>query len=386
MRTNRSNPEKAPEVSSQTALRLWTKGGGRCSFPGCLKYLLRDDLTNWDIKIGHIAHIVAASMGGPRGNDPLPLSERSKIENLMLVCQDHHALIDDLAYVDQLPKEFLLQAKKEHEERIYELTGCTPDQRSRVLSVRARIKGEVVSVSYSQICRALFQQNRYPREATTFEIDLTDHPNGDTPAFIEYGKELIRATVQEVYKKDIGGGAVEHLSVFAIGPIPLLVYLGSQLSNKVPTTLYQRHRDVEDWAWKDEPGACRYSTELLREGTDTKSVALILSLSGKITVDQLPVEISDSFYIYEITVEGVDPSPTIFRCLSDLQAFQETYHSFLSLVRKQHSADTVHLFPAIPAPVAVMCGRELLHKISPDLSVYDNEMQKGGFKLALEVS
>jgi len=385
MSTNRRKTERAPKVDDQTALRLWTKAGGRCSFPGCPNYLLRDDLTPADIKHGHIAHIVAATLGGPRGNDPLLLSERSKIDNLILVCQVHHFLVDNHDYVETYPKELLLQYKREHEERIYELTGCTPDRRSRVLSVRARIADEVVSVSHSERCRALFQQGLYPREATTVEIDLTDHPNGDTAAFIEYGKELIQSKVDLLYKKDIGGGEAEHLSVFAIGPIPLLVYLGSRLSNKVPTTLYQRHRDLEDWVWKEEPGSCRYSMEMLQEGADQSNVALILSLSGKITIDQLPKHISDNFYIYEITLEGADPSPTLFQCLSDLQGFQAAYDSFLSLVRKRHSADTVHLFPAIPAPVAVMCGRELLHKVSPSLSVYDNQLQKGGFKLVLEV-
>ena len=48
----------------------------------------------------------------------------------------------------------------------------------------------------------------------------------------------------------------------------------------------------------------------------------------------------------------------------------------------------ISLFPAVPAPIAVLCGRELLPKVDPELWVYDNNKRKEnkGFNLILKVN
>ena len=389
MNDDESDLLEAPDVDNQTALRLWVKAGGRCSFPGCNDYLLRDSLTTRDIKHGHIAHIVGRRLTSPRGNDPLPLSERSKIDNLILVCQKHHSLIDDPDQVDELYKKILLDYKRRHEEHIFELTACSPDRRSKVIKLTARIGGKNVSASYSQICEALLDQDRFPRERETIEIDLTQHPKGETTATYEYGQELIRSRISPIYERGVVQGDVEHISVFAIGPMPLLVFLGTQLSDKVPTQLYQRHRDTEDWRWKKEAGRAEYSPSdnLIFEGNNPANVALILSLSGRIPLEQLYPSIDESFYVYEIALQSETPTPLFLRTIEDLEKFRMVYHSFIARVREYHSeAQKIHLFPAVPSPIAVVCGRELLHKVQPGLLVYDIDKRQGGFRPVLEVN
>ena len=46
----------------------------------------------------------------------------------------------------------------------------------------------------------------------------------------------------------------------------------------------------------------------------------------------------------------------------------------------------IALFPAVPAPVAVLCGRERLPKVHPALHVYDYDKNAGGFTFQLEVT
>lgn len=204
--------------------------------------------------------------------------------------------------------------------------------------------------------------------------------------FLQNAMEIIEKKARTAYEAEgLNGGEIGHVSVFAIGSIPLLVYLGSQLSNKVPTDLYQRHRDTQDWLWRPEPGKVRYVQRLVREGTDSSLVALILSLSGKLTINQLPE--LEGFYIYEITLDGQLPSTDFLRSKSDLEGFRSQFQEFLGLVRAEHSSATeIHLFPAVPAPVAVICGRELLHKIPPSLNVYDRDRGSSGFRFVMEVS
>jgi SMODS-associated and fused to various effectors sensor domain len=53
---------------------------------------------------------------------------------------------------------------------------------------------------------------------------------------------------------------------------------------------------------------------------------------------------------------------------------------------KNHGlVEAINLFPAVPAPIAVLCGRELLPKVHPRLRVYDYNKNNGGFTFALEV-
>ena len=45
----------------------------------------------------------------------------------------------------------------------------------------------------------------------------------------------------------VGFREIEHLSVFALGPIPLLVELGSLLGDITPADVYQLHREPAGW-------------------------------------------------------------------------------------------------------------------------------------------
>ena len=50
----------------------------------------------------------------------------------------------------------------------------------------------------------------------------------------------------------------------------------------------------------------------------------------------------------------------------------KTFQAFLRMIEKDHrESKTMFVFPAIPSPVAVTCGRELMKDVSPSLLIYD---------------
>lgn len=125
----------------------------------------------------------------------------------------------------------------------------------------------------------------------------------------------------------------------------------------------------------------------MREGTDRSKVALLLSLSGKIHLDNLPRDINGVFNIYEITLAWGTPTPTYLRLKQDLTDFRDVYQQALRKIMHDHIVlDEIHLFPAVPAPVAVLCGRELLPKVDPALLVYDSNKKTNGFQPILRVN
>src|SRR5437016_5037081 len=92
--------------------------------------------------------------------------------------------------------------------------------------------------------------------------------------------------------------------------MPLLIFLGSQLSNKVSTDLYQRHRDTESWTWKKSGRPVKYRFQTVQTGSDESRVALLLCLSGSGPREMLPAQIDPAYFVYELTLDGTTPSPT----------------------------------------------------------------------------
>lgn len=102
-------------VSHKTQRILSIKSGNMCAFLGCKKPLISYDDR---VILGEIAHIVAKSPDGPRGDSPLSSSERDTLDNLIFLCEEHHKTIDAQPDTFTVPK--LLQMKKDHERWVKE--------------------------------------------------------------------------------------------------------------------------------------------------------------------------------------------------------------------------------------------------------------------------
>lgn len=95
---------------------LWAKAAGRCSMPDCRKILVADAsdaVPSKNSLIGENCHIVGEKEAGPRGKSILSEDERNRYPNLILLCRNHHKIIDD----DEKawPVERLHLIKGEHE-------------------------------------------------------------------------------------------------------------------------------------------------------------------------------------------------------------------------------------------------------------------------------
>ena len=127
-----------PNIPDKTQTRLWLQAGGRCQYEGCNEPLWRDDLTMADMNGAYVAHIVAATPNGPRGDATLSPKLAIEISNLMLMCDKHHRLIDR-EQVAEHPVDRLTAMKKAHEARIELLTSLQEDKKSHVLFYGANI-------------------------------------------------------------------------------------------------------------------------------------------------------------------------------------------------------------------------------------------------------
>lgn len=140
--------KEAPSLPSFTKeqreiLKLWVKAGGTCEFPGCNKYLLENEQLGHPVTIGDMAHIVGSknTSKSPRGLSSLPISERNTESNLLLLYSEHHnEVIDKQQLVSFYPKEYLLNIKRIHEERIRTLTSLDESRQTAVISLMGSIR------------------------------------------------------------------------------------------------------------------------------------------------------------------------------------------------------------------------------------------------------
>ena len=143
------------------------------------------------------------------------------------------------------------------------MTGLAPDLKTTVVQLKARIAGQTVAIPVAQVTKAVA-----PRYPTTREGDMIDLTaiNAEGKSFIDAACQLIRRRIERLDEPGMDVHETRHISLFALAPIPLLVYLGSQFSNKVPVDVFQRHRDTEDWAWKNPGTPAEYRVEKIHEG------------------------------------------------------------------------------------------------------------------------
>jgi len=123
-------------VHNRVVLRLFSAASGCCEKPDCPTGSVWHELLGGDaVRLGEVAHIVAASDDGPRGDAEVPTPELVGFENLILLCPNCHTLVDRAP--EEFPTQRLRQWKSEHEGRVRAILGV------RQYDTRAAARAEV---------------------------------------------------------------------------------------------------------------------------------------------------------------------------------------------------------------------------------------------------
>lgn len=104
--------KKAREYTPTTIKRLYSLSGNECAEPNCDKKLIAKDEKTI---ISKICHIEAASENGARYNPSMTDDERRHFNNLILLCDEHHSIIDNPENEAEYSVELLKNWKRTHE-------------------------------------------------------------------------------------------------------------------------------------------------------------------------------------------------------------------------------------------------------------------------------
>lgn len=102
------------EISRSTRDILFALSGNECAHPDCTEQIVQGGTGGSSVvKIVNIAHIYSHSPNGPRGQGGLTEDQLVAPENLLLLCPNHHELVDKPN--SEYTAETLQQWKKQHE-------------------------------------------------------------------------------------------------------------------------------------------------------------------------------------------------------------------------------------------------------------------------------
>jgi len=381
IKANEKTKNSRPSIPQNIILALWSRAGGRCQFNGCNKELWHNKLTFSKLNTSNIAHIVSYSPNGPRGDQIRSKKLEKDLDNLMLVCRDCHAEIDNKDLENEYPEEFLLQMKEEHENRIKSVGEIISENKSTILTYGARVGQHTVNINDNE-SRLALRPKYYPCEKINLGLINSSWQDKENDFW-----NIEKTNLEKLFNKEVNprleNNEIKHLSIFAIAPQPLLMYLGCLISSITYARTYQLHNNPQSWAWKKtQIKSNKYIIN--RPNNKTGIPVLTISLSAKITGDRIAKVITDPFSHWDITIEK--PSRNFLRTEKQLYEFNEVVGPLIDEIKAEHGQDVpLHVFPAMPVSTAVEFGRLIMPKATMPIKVYDQNNDLGGFVYAMDL-
>ena len=179
-------------------------------------------------------------------------SAKENKSDLMLMCDKHHRLIDK-EDVEGHPVERLREMKKKHEGRIELVTSIKEDMKSHILLYGANIGEHASPLNWKDITNAMLS-SRYPEENPAIELSLKNSSFYDNQTmYWEIESNQLKNQFKDTVKRKLESGDNKYLLVFALAPQPLLILLGTLISDIYPADVYQLHREPTTWKCNMSP-------------------------------------------------------------------------------------------------------------------------------------
>jgi hypothetical protein len=351
-----SKPRKA--LPKAVEYLLWASSGGICEFDGCEQRLVFEDAGK-TVNIADKAHIISHSPEGPRGEEKekhgMNEEEIDSANNLILLCKNHHKLVD--ANPEKYTVDVLYNMKRKHEQWVMERLARVKTS----IAILHKTKGPPVD----KILLA-DKLNLKVLGLAPFQEDLDNISQID---WITVKKKNI-----EVYKE-----AMELLhtyegtlfNVFPLSQIPLLIHLGNLITDTIPIQVFQYDRNTGNWVLyapdtKDlEDLGLTYDLKLRNSKTLTVSLAVSSTIHHDDINAMIPIDDCD---FLEITIREPGIDKVLYK--EDVDSVKNCFKSQVERLQQQHRYDEIHLFYAGPAGLAVELGRAINRKMWPEVHLY----------------
>jgi hypothetical protein len=362
------------KLSAAEEYHMWVACGGICSFEGCNKRLIEStsgDLTNVGIK----AHIIGHAKNSARHEymEEYGYTEETleDVSNLMLMCHYHSKYIDDKHTKDQFPPDRLFKMKEEHEKSV--ASWSERKKKKSIALIHKRMGGPIPDIEFDG--EAPFILLDAVEDQTVFD-NLTQEGWKDGKS---RNKTLYQKFLEKIKEKDADVG-----EIFPLSPIPLLIHLGSLLTDTVPFSIYQFDREKGVWV-SDNPGKNKDILLTIEKGIkEYDELAVLLSISGKVKMNSVKEVLGEKFDFLSVEVDDPDVKRVLYR--EDVVNIQAKVKYEIEKLMQQQDYNKIHLFYAGPAGLAIEIGRGINPKMWSEVCLYEyNKRLTPKYQYALSI-
>lgn len=314
--------------------------------------------------LSNIAHIIAVSSDGARGESELSSDERNDFSNLMLICPECHKLIDNEGKL-QYTVEQLREMKKHHEERMEMLTGLKEDKLARIVTFGSKI-GDIEPHFNEATLHDALLPDFYPSPDGIIELGGNWYtPDNGWEQFWKQEEEYIEYVCKDKILTSLPRWQNKRIALFAFAPMPSLVKLGTELNNKHDVEVFQLMRGPASWKWRNDDEV----EYVIKRPENTSGIpVLAFSLSFPIGA-RIKERFGDIGSVWEFTISN--PDTNFLTSKRMLYKFCSEVEQLLDEIRRQTNKDELHVFMAMPVACAVELGRTWMQKPNMSLLLYD---------------
>ena len=347
---------------------------GRCMFEGCGENLGFDQLTGTEGNFSYLAHNVASAENGPRGVMGLSDKLSDDPNNVLLLCDKHHRLIDKVAAADY-PAERLSRMRREFCESVERLLVGLCFQPIPAFAVLWPFNKQAIAPpSPVQIAQSLAKIQARLDQQLHIVTENDETIRNATPEVLAVLLPNIIGQAAESIRMQ-AGGYNQRAALFAFGLMPSLIALGAKLGNKNEIIPMLRYRDGGQWTWpSDAPRGRTYEITGLEYLTDNESeVSLIIALTADPEVPNAiarELNVDNGIKSIKILAESQFMGNGAIGHPNDGMDFMADVQVLLHMLADRHGVKRVHVLPCASNAACVFFG-QAYDKHHPELLVYD---------------
>lgn len=168
--------------------------------------------------------------------------------------------------------------------------------------------------------------------------------------------------------KALETGICAHISLFPIGPQPLLVKLGTVLNDKYNVQVYQKHREPDTWIWLEPTN--QNDIVVVEPKQKGKEPILVIALSANAIKERVNQRFGNNASIWTITCN--EPNNDMMKSMDQLNQFMSVARKVMDDIKSNSNGyDTLRVFMSAPASCAVELGRIRMPKADLKWKLYD---------------
>lgn len=244
-----------------------------------------------------------------------------------------------------------------------------------VVMYAANIANDTPVLSYKMALDSL-PEDYEPVEGSPIRIQIEGDPND--PDFWRKEVEALEREFKSTILSYMNITKINHVSLFSLASMPLLIKLGTLLNEKYSVEVYQKHRTPDNWFRLNEVTS---DFIVIRPDNTSLQPVLIMSLSDNIR-PRIEAIYGSNASLWEVTIPN--PNMDMMRTKKQQEDFRAIIRELFSEISRSSGFDEIKVHMAMPIAAAVEFGRVWMAKPHKSLALYDYRGGKENYTITIK--